>query len=165
MNLKQLLFLKAAGGKGETSEPPIFFSAVGGNGKTYTKQTTNDYGTTMNTISAEGNTVTVTQVYNPEYQAKSYRNGFVCVGFDSINDWLGDDTVVTFTADIDITANPAETSSIDLFIANSSSSANITGGKITATWTNAQPSNKYYIEIRCFGCSFTLSNCKLTKVA
>ena len=107
--------------------------------------------------------MTVVQVYNPEQQVKSYQNGFVCIGFDSINDWLGDGSSVTFTADITITENPTETTSMNLFIGNASMPATITGGKISVTWTDEQPSNKYYVELRCFGCSFTLSNCKLTK--
>ena len=163
MNLKQLLFLKAAGGGGVISEPPSFFSAGGGTGKSFAKKTSNNYGTTIDSVSADANRVTVTQVYNPDYQPGSYRNGYVCVGFDSINDWLAEGASITFTADISITANPAEVSALDVFVNNASNSATITGGKINVKWTGKQPSDYYYVEIRCGGCSFVLSNCKLTK--
>lgn len=163
MNLKQLLTMKAASGKGEISELPSFFSAGGGTGKNFTKKTTNNYGTTINTTSADANSVTVTQVYNSDYQPGSYRNGYICVGFDSINDWLAEGSAITFTADISITANPAEVSTLDVFVNSASSSATITGGTISVTWTGKQPSDYFYVEIRCGGCSFTLSNCKLKK--
>lgn len=162
MNLKQLIFLKSAAG-GVESETPIFFSAVGGNGRDFAKNTTNAYGTTISTTSAEGNTVTVEQEYNSEYLPTSYHNGFVCVGFDSVKDWVDEGSAITFSADINITENPAAVSTLDIYYASAGTAGIISDGKFTATLSKLQTANRYYLEIRCGGCSFTLSNCKLIK--
>lgn len=164
MNLKTLLKLKAAsGGSKAETETPSAFSASGGTGM-ITPTQTNSYGTTLSTTSAADNSVDVTQVYNPGYPAVSYRNGYVCVVFTKIVDWL-EDSDIRFTADISISANPAEVTQIDIYLNSKALSADITGGKIDVTYNNESPANKYYIEVRCCGCSFTLSNCMITRVA
>lgn len=164
MNLKRLLFLKAAsGGITEETETPSAFSASGGTG-TITPTQTNSYGTTLSTTSAADNSVVVTQVYNSDYPAGNYRNGYVCVVFTKIVEWL-EDSDIRFTADISISANPAEVTKFDVYLNSKNLSSDITGGKIDVTYNNESPANKYYIEVRCCGCSFTLSNCMITRIA
>ena len=160
MNLKTLLWLKAANGKKIGSDLPFQFSAQGGNGDA-TPKTTNSYGTTISTTSAENNSVVVTQVYDSEQAATSYRNGYVNVFFNKLNDFLADGKV-TFTADISVTENPASVTEIHLYIGNKVVPCSFADGKLTAVFTDAIASEKKYIEVRCCGCSFTLSNCKLT---
>lgn len=160
MNLKTILFLKAASGEKVGTDLPFQFSAQGGNGDA-TPKTTNSYGTTISTTSAENNSVTVTQVYDPEQSPTSYRNGYVNVFFHKLNDFLADGKV-TFTADVSISENPASVTELHIYIGNKVVPCSFADGTITAAFTDAVASEKKYIEVRCSGCSFTLSNCKIT---
>ena len=162
MDIKKLMFLKAMSAKEVKENSPIYFSAVGLATPSGTPTLTNNYGTTINTTSAADNEVTITQVATAEYDAISYRNGFVCVGFDKLIEWIGAGKDLIFDADIDITANPLETSVLPVYVSNRNYNATITGGKIHATFTGVAAYSKNYVEVRCGGCSFTLSNCKLS---
>ena len=161
---EELLFLAgASGGNKEQTELPFAFSAGGGTG-VFTPTLTNNYGTTINTTSAENNSVDVTQVPNTDYPPTSYRNGYICVIFPSMNTWLAD-SGIQFDADIDITDNPLEATEIAIYINSKLDTHILPGNHITATFRTAEPSNRDYIEIRCSGCDFTLSNCKITRIA
>lgn len=161
MNLKQLLFLKAASGEQVKSETPTAFSAVGSAG-TFSPRTTNNYGTTIDTTSAEANSVTVTQVYDSEYPATGYQNGYIAILFSKINDWIAAGKEITFTADIEITANPAEVTSFNAILSSNTKSSNVTDGKVSFTWSGLSSTTREYIEFRCGGASFKLSNCVLS---
>lgn len=162
MNLKQLLFLKACAKKEDNVNFPGYFSAVGGNGA-IVPVATNNYGTTLSTTSAEENSVTVTQVYDSSYQPISYRNGYVNVGFDKMTTWIDEGATLTFTADIEITANPAEVEKLQILFGSKTVDGVISDGKLTATSSNNSATQHEYVEIRCCGCSFILSNAILTK--
>jgi hypothetical protein len=161
MNLKPLLFLKAASGEQVKSETPTAFSAVGSAG-TFTPRTTNNYGTTIDSTSAEDNSVTVTQVYDSAYSPTGYQNGYIAVLFSKISEWIGAGKEITFSADIEITENPAEVTSFNAILSSTTKTANVTDGKVTFTWNGLSATTREYIEFRCGGASFTLSNCVLS---
>jgi len=160
MDLKTLLFFHSAGGSEETTEAPFVFSAVG---NVSNPRTTNNYGTTIDSLSAEDNSVTVTQVYNPEFEPPNYNNGYIAVGFTKIAEWIEAGASIDFSADIEITENPANVTFINAILGSSTQSCLLSSGKLRYLWNNPS-STKAYVEVRCSGCSFTLSNCKLTKV-
>ena len=163
MNIKELMFLKAISGKSNPNEClPMFFSA-GSLSHGGTPSLTNNYGTTINTTSATDNEVAVTQVYTSEYQPTSYRNGFICVGFEKMIEWAQGGKKVIFDADINITENPASVTTLQCLIKSKTYNVDITGGKLHQEWTDGiSEQDRDYVEIRCGGCSFTLSNCKLS---
>ena len=160
---EELLFLAGASGNKEQTELPFAFSASGGTG-VFTPSKTNNYGTTIDTTDATANRIEVTQIPNTDYAPTSYRNGYVCVIFPSMNTWLADSNV-RFEADIEISENPLDATEIDVYI-NTKLEVHLiaSGNHISATFRVAEPSNRDYVEIRCGGCSFTLSNCKLTRI-
>lgn len=161
MDIKTLMFLKAMQVEEDTGEPPIYFSAVGiARGGTPVK--TNSYGTTIDTTSADNNRVVVTQVYDSSYAAANYHNGYVAIGFEHLTEWIDAGKTLIFDADIDVSANPTQTASFTIYIRDKLYSASFGGGKIHAEFSNIGTQNKHYVEFRCMGCSFTLSNVKLT---
>jgi len=157
MNLRRLMFLKASGDKEVKIDFPAYFSAVS-NGK----KTTNDYGTTINTTSAEVNEVVVTQVYNPNYTPGSYRNGYFVIGFSRVDEWVAAGKDITFDADVVITENPASTPSTKILLKNQQVWLDFATGHLHATLTGLTSSGQSHLEFYCGGCSFTLSNCKLS---
>ena len=162
MDIKRLMFLKAMSG-GEVKECAPFFFSAGSLVHGGTPELTNIYGTTINTTSAADNEVTVTQVYNSEYQPVSYRNGYICVGFEKMIEWAQAGKKIIFDADIDITGNPASVTILQCLIKGKAYNADITGGKIHVAWTDDLTTyERDYVEVRCGGCSFKLSNCKLS---
>lgn len=157
MNLKRLMFLKASGGQEVKEDPPAYFSAT-----TSGKNKTNDYGTTIDTTSAEGNKVVVTQVYDPEYSATSYRNGFIVIGFSKVDEWVTAGKDILFDADVVIDENPASASSTKILLKNQQAWLDFASGHLHAKLTGLTSSGQSHLEFYCGGCSFTLSNCKLS---
>ena len=162
MNIKELMFLKAAAGPKEECLLPIAFSATGINSYPGTYNLTNNYGTTIDSTSATDNSVTVTQVPNHDYQSISYRNGYVDIVFEKLPDWYPGN--IAFSADIEITANPLEVDKMQAIVTTEQRDVIIEDGKFTVEFTGTSATSKYYVELRCCGCSFTLSNCKVTKL-
>lgn len=164
MNLKQIIYLHALSEEPEppfTGEYPIAFSAVGGTG-TVPLRTTNNYGTTLSTTSAENNSVSVTQVYNSGYAPTNYNNGYLAVAFNKIDEWIAAGKTIVFEADMNISANPASaTETYVILSGHTEYNISISTGKIYAEFSGLTWNNRPYIEFRCAGCSFTLSNCKL----
>lgn len=157
MNLKRLMFLKASGEKEVKIDFPAYFSATSTG-----KNKTNDYGTTIDTTSAESNKVVVTQVYNPDYSISHYRNGFIVIGFSKVDEWVAAGKDITFDADIDITANPGSATSTKILLKGQQKWFEIPSSHLHATLTNLSSSGSSNMEFYCCGCSFTLSNCKLS---
>jgi hypothetical protein len=157
MNLKRLMFLKASGGQAVKGDPPAYFSAT-----TSGKNKTNDYGTTIDTTSAEGNKVVVTQVYDPGYDPSSYRNGFFVIGFSKVDEWVAAGKDITFDADVVIAENPASASSTKILLKNKQVWIDFASGHLHAKFTGLTSSGQSHLEFYCAGCSFALSNCKLS---
>lgn len=155
--LEKLLFLKTASEQKVKEDFPAYFSATSTG-----KNKTNSYGTTINTTSAEDNEVVVTQVYNPDYAVSHYRNGFIVINFSRVDEWVAAGKDITFDADIDITANPGSAASTKVLLKGQQKWLDFSSSHLHATFTDLTSSGSSNMEFYCCGCSFTLSNCKLS---
>ena len=162
MNLKKLLMLKAATGVEVKSCEPIYFSASGMSTPSATPTTSNSRGTTISTTSAAENSVVVTQVPNYDKDPPTSYNGYLFIGFDKLIEWVNAGKTLIFDADIDITENPFEVTELTAYISSKNNTSSIENGKIHATISGVGEYARNYVELRCSGCSFTLSNCVLS---
>lgn len=133
------------------------FSATVGN----VNELTNNYGTKISTTEPT-NKLIVTQTPNNDYGASSFYNGYVIVKLKN-KMIAGRKYIVSF--DIDITANPLNADFI-LIMANGIDGFRIKlqeNGKHRATVIWNAYSSRNYLEIRCMGMSFILSNIQITE--
>lgn len=144
------------------------FSAGSIESPTSNRKLTNSYGTTISTTEPT-NSITVTQVYNSDYAADSYKNGYICIG---INDEVVFEKSYRLSFDIDISENPANAEYLSLYSNGTSgggSSARIPlgGTRVSSDifnfTKNSSVPTRRYIEIRCMGMSFTISNIMITE--
>ena len=137
------------------------FSTSGMSGADSDKSLSNKYGTTISTINPSNElVVTQTKTDNPS-NPTNYSNGYFTVG---VNNYLEVDKEYKISMDIDIKNNPLNVSAfMGLVNGNKSFTFNVVDGQLQAVFTwNKNGSNKY-IEIRCAGASFTVSNFMITE--
>ena len=137
------------------------FSTGGMSGADSNKTLSNNYGTTISTINPSNElVVTQTKTDNPS-NPTNYTNGYFTVG---VNNYLEVDKEYKISMDIDIKDNPLNVSAfMGLVNGNKSFTFNVVDGQLQAVFTwNKNGSNKY-IEIRCAGASFTISNFMITE--
>ena len=138
------------------------FSAQGINTPSSQRYLNNPRGTTISTINPS-DSITITQVYNSAYNINSYYNGYFCIG---INEEIKRDIKYRISFDIDITSNPGNATYIMILPnGNTQHNINIQEGRISGLFNytiySGVPTRRY-IEFRCMGMSFTISNIMIT---
>ena len=144
------------------------FSAKEMNSPSARRALTNSYGTTISTTEPT-NSITITQVYNSDYPASSYKNGYICIG---IHDEVIFKKSYRLSFDIDISENPANAEYISISSNGTSSGGSSTriplgGTRVSSGIFNFVQSSsvpaRRYIELSCMGMSFTISNIMITE--
>lgn len=124
----------------------------------------NNHGTTISTVNPS-DSITITQVYRSNYSLESYLNGYFCVG---LNEEIKIGLSYRISFDIDIISNPGNAKDITILINGSSRyNLNLREGRISNSFiyskNSAYPTRRF-IEFRCMGMSFTISNIMITYV-
>ena len=124
----------------------------------------NNHGTTISTINPS-DSITITQVYRSNYSLESYLNGYFCVGLNE-EIKIGNSYRISF--DIDIISNPGNAKYITILINGSSQyRLNLQEDRISGSFIyskNRVYPTRRFIEFRCMGMSFTISNIMITSV-
>ena len=123
---------------------------------------TNVYGTTINSTSYNGNSITVTQtIYSDDVEYEGYYgNGVFYIQVEK-EDIIIDKTY-TLIADIDITNNLGNKELLRIIaLGDTLKSMPMENGKIIVSFVAKTISDKNWLEIRCNGMSFVLSNIML----
>lgn len=124
----------------------------------------NNHGTTISTINPS-DSITITQVYRSNYSLESYLNGYFCVG---LNEEIKIGLSYRISFDIDIISNPGNAKYITILINGSSQyNLNLQEGRISNSFIYSKNSvypTRRFIEFRCMGMSFTISNIMITNI-
>ena len=124
---------------------------------------TNPYGTTINSLSYNGNSITVTQTnYSDDVDYEGYYgNGVFYIEFDKEDVLVG--KTYTLIADINITNNLGNKENIKVISQGGTlKNAPMVNGKIIVSFAQAEAERSLF-EVRCNGMSFVLSNIMLIK--
>lgn len=119
----------------------------------------NSYGTR---VSVSDGIVTITQSQTTtDYEVRNYRNGYFVIRFDGFKDLL-QKTKMRFSAKINVTSNPLQSSCL-YFAPNGivDVEAPINDGIVSGVVNQKFDGTKDYLEIRCAGCSFTMTDIML----
>ena len=124
----------------------------------------NNHGTTISTINPS-DSLTITQVYRSNYSLESYLNGYFCVG---VNEEIKTGISYRISFDIDIISNPGNAKYITMLINGSAQyNLNLKEGRISDSFVyskNSKYPTRRFIEFRCMGMSFTISNIMITHI-
>lgn len=139
------------------------YSATSMNNPDAQRVLTNNYGTEISTIDPE-NTLTITQT-QADGDSVSYQNGYFCIG---INDEIKNGSAYYFSADINIKSNPLNNTEFRIMVNGStafSSYFELSQKKfrINVNFNYLDINNKKYIEVRCCGMSFDISNIMISE--
>jgi len=135
------------------------YSAAGIIRPTDNRSVTNSYGTTISSVDyEEGTALTIAQANRSETSAVSYKNGYFVIGVHG----LVNGARYGFRARINITSNPLNvTSTIILSNGARAAAVNISNGFMYGAFTYNVSGTREYLEVRCSGMSFTISEIML----
>ncbi len=121
----------------------------------------NAYGTTISTTDGTSNSITVTQSQTGAPSEKyNFRNGYIAIGLRN----LLPSCKYTFSCDVNIADNPLNASNFLILGGGSQNLGNLAqrGDRWAITFTtDAEVYTRPQLELRCMGCSLTISNMQL----
>lgn len=138
------------------------YSATSLSSPSATPERSNSYGTTINSTSPQTGILDVTQIPNSNYDPGNYRNGYIVIGFFA--PW-GKSTQLLFQSYFNTKSNPLSATGRNLLLYGGITLNELPLNGIAAiplTLNVGSGSTRRYLEIRCSGSSFELSEPMIT---